>query len=213
MNKNADSIDIRHNGISRTDREALLQQKGAVLWLTGLSASGKTTLAHAVERALHERGHLSVVLDGDVIRQGLNSDLGFSPKDRTENIRRVGEVAGLFCDTGIIALTAFISPYRSDRHQARSRVEADRFVEIFVDVPLQVAEERDPKGLYAKARRGEIPEFTGITAPYETPLSPELHLPTAEWSVPRCLNAILTYLEKAEIIPTHGADRHGRPLL
>ncbi|NLP12078.1 adenylyl-sulfate kinase [bacterium] len=164
--------------IQRADREKLLGQKGLVLWFTGLPASGKSTLAHAVEAKLHQSGHLTYVLDGDNIRHGLNKNLGFSPQDRVENIRRIGEVAKLFADAGLIAITAFISPYRADRDQARRLLLPDQFIEVYVKVSLAVAEQRDPKGLYKKARAGEIKEFTGISAPYEEPLSPELVVDT-----------------------------------
>ena len=149
-------------------------QRGCVVWFTGLSGSGKSTLARALEERLVSSGHLVYVLDGDNIRHGLNCDLGFSPEDRNENIRRIGEVAALFRDAGIVVLTAFISPYRADRDLARQAVGEDRFLEVFVDAPLATCEERDPKGLYVKARAGEIPEFTGLTAPYEEPPNPAL---------------------------------------
>ncbi len=190
-----------HSGdVSKEDREKLLNQKGGVIWFTGLSGSGKSTLAHAVEEKLFESGHLSYVLDGDNIRHGLNKNLGFSPEDREENIRRIGEVSKLFCDAGIIAMTAFISPYRSDRDKARSLVENGRFIEIFVKVPLEVAEERDPKGLYKKARAGEIKEFTGIDAPYEEPLKPELIIDTSEHSLEESTEIVIKFLKDKEII-------------
>lgn len=187
--------------INQEDRERLLNQKGVVLWFTGLSASGKSTIAHAVEEKLFERGHLSFVLDGDNIRHGLNKNLGFSPEDRQENIRRIGEVAKLFTQAGVITMTAFISPYKNDRQQVRSLLKEGRFIEIFVKVPLKTAEERDPKGLYKKARAGEIKEFTGISAPYEEPTSPELVLDTHSLSVEECRNAVIRYLEEKHIIP------------
>ncbi|MBU2438509.1 MAG: adenylyl-sulfate kinase, partial [Acidobacteria bacterium] len=152
--KKATNITWHEGAITKKDRERLLGQKGVVIWYTGLSASGKSTLAHAVEEKLFELGRVSYVLDGDNIRHGLNKNLGFSPEDREENIRRIGEVSVLFADTGVIAMTAFISPYRSDRDQARTLVPEGRFIEIYVKVPLSVAEERDPKGLYKKARAG-----------------------------------------------------------
>jgi adenylylsulfate kinase len=151
--------------------------------LTGLSGSGKSTLAKALEKRLVESGHLAYILDGDNIRHGLNRDLGFSAQDRTENIRRVAEVARLLNEAGVIVITAFISPYREDRAQARQIIGASRFAEIYVDAPLEVCESRDPKGLYKKARAGEIPQFTGISDPYEAPEAPELRLRTAEESV------------------------------
>jgi len=164
--------------IVREQREALLGQRGATVWFTGLSGSGKTTVAVAVERALFARGKLVKRLDGDVLRGGINGDLGFSPQDRAENIRRVGEIAKLFADTGVICLCSFISPYRAGRDAARSVHEAVGipFFEVFVDCPLSVAETRDPKGLYKRARAGEIPDFTGISAPYEAPEAPDLRL-------------------------------------
>ena len=198
----ATNITWHEGNINSLDRERLLQQKGAVLWFTGLSGSGKSTLALAVEEKLFERGHLCFVLDGDNIRHGLNKNLGFSPEDREENIRRIGEVAKLFSDAGVIAMTAFISPYRNDRNNARALLENDRFVEIYVKVPLDVAEERDPKGLYKKARAGEIKEFTGITAPYEEPLSPEIVVDTAELGLAQSVDKVVRYLESKNIVRT-----------
>jgi adenylylsulfate kinase len=164
--------------VTRADRESALGQRGVTVWFTGLSASGKSTVATLVDQILTARGRHCYVLDGDNIRFGLNRDLGFSPEDRNENIRRIGEVAKLFTQSGIINLTAFISPYRIDRDRNRDIQEPRDFVEVFVDCPLEVCEQRDPKGLYAKARAGLIPEFTGISAPYEPPLKPELALRT-----------------------------------
>ena len=186
-----------HDGaITNDDRERLLDQKGAVLWFTGLSGSGKSTLANAVEEKLFEMGHLTYILDGDNIRHGLNKNLGFSPEDREENIRRIGEVSKLFCDAGVIAMTAFISPYRADRDKARALVAEGRFVEIYVQVPLEIAEQRDPKGLYKKARAGEIKEFTGISAPYEEPLNAELIVETGKLSLEESVDAVIDYLKK-----------------
>ena len=156
---------------------------GCVVWLTGLSCSGKTTIAAELERHLFERGKLVYVLDGDNIRHGLCADLAFSPADRHENIRRVGEVAKLFADAGLICITAFISPYRADRDAIRRSLPPGQFIEVYLNAPLEVCEQRDPKGLYAKARAGEIPDFTGVSAPYEPPLHPELELPTAQLPV------------------------------
>ncbi len=190
-----------HDGaIKKEDRERLLGQKGTVVWFTGLSGSGKSTLAHEVEDKLFERGHLSIVLDGDNIRHGLNKNLGFSPEDRQENIRRIGEVAKLFADAGVIAMTAFISPYRADRDKARSLLGKGEFVEIFVQIPLDVAEERDPKGLYKKARAGEIKEFTGISAPYEEPLYPELTIDTSKLNLEQSAEKVISYLEEQGIV-------------
>jgi adenylylsulfate kinase len=196
----ATNITWHHSEITKKDREKLLRQKGVVLWFTGLSASGKSTAAHAVEQILFDMGHLSVVLDGDNIRHGLNKNLGFSPEDRQENIRRIGEVSKLFAQTGIITMTAFISPYREDRDTVRNLLQTGEFIEIYVDAPLKVLEGRDPKGLYQKARRGEIKEFTGISAPYEAPVNPEIHLDTHKHDLNRCVEIIITYLQRNNII-------------
>lgn len=190
-----------HEGeITKKDRERLLQQKGIVMWFTGLSGSGKSTLARALEQKLFERGHACFVLDGDNIRHGLNKNLGFSPEDREENIRRIGEVAKLFADAGLIAMTAFISPYRKDRDKTRSLLNRDEFIEIYVKVPLDIAEQRDPKGLYKKARAGEIKEFTGISAPYEEPENAEVLLDTGSLSLDQCVDKLLQVLEEKQII-------------
>jgi adenylylsulfate kinase len=190
-----------HDGaIIKPDRERLLQQKGVVIWFTGLSSSGKSTIARAVEERLFERGHLSYVLDGDNIRHGLNKNLGFSPEDREENIRRIGEVAKLFADAGLITMTAFISPYRKDRDRNRELLKEGEFIEVFVKVSLDVAEKRDPKGLYKKARTGEIKEFTGISAPYEEPLKAELILDTDKLDLTQCQDAVIRYLVENGII-------------
>jgi adenylylsulfate kinase len=189
-----------HHGIVRTDREDLLGHRGATVWLTGLSGSGKSTVADILSEMLHERGVLTAILDGDNIRHGLNSDLGFSPEDRKENIRRIAEVAKLFSSFGVVNILAFISPYREDRDFARSIQGEGDFIEVYVEVPLEVAEERDPKGLYKKARSGEIPSFTGISAPYEEPLSPELVLRTAESSPEECAAMVVSQLEAKGII-------------
>ena len=196
----ATNITWHKGAVTREDRERLLNQQGAVIWYTGLSGSGKSTLAHAVEEKLFETGHISYVLDGDNIRHGLNKNLGFSPEDREENIRRIGEVSRLFADTGIIAMTAFISPYRADRDKARALVEAGKFIEIYVKVPLEVAEKRDPKGLYKKARAGEIKEFTGIDAPYEEPINPELTIDTSLKNLEQSVQIVMDYLVKKGII-------------
>lgn len=181
--------------VRREHREQANGHRGATLWLTGLSASGKSTLARALESALFARGCQVYVLDGDNIRHGLNRDLGFSPQDRTENIRRIGEVARLFADLGALAVTAFISPYRSDRDGVRAINGAGEFIEIFVECDLETCETRDPKGLYVKARRGEIAEFTGISAPYEAPERPELVVRTDRYSVDECVAQMIEYLE------------------
>jgi adenylylsulfate kinase len=191
----ATNITWHHGDITRADRERINGHRGAVIWFTGLSASGKSTLAHAVENALFERGCRTYVLDGDNIRHGLNKDLGFSPEDREENIRRIGEVAHLFADAGVIAMTAFISPYRADRDKAR-QIAGDSFIEIYVKCDLDVCEERDPKGLYKKARAGQIPEFTGISAPYEEPDRPELVVDTSHETLEESAARVLAYLEE-----------------
>jgi adenylylsulfate kinase len=186
--------------ITRDDREEMLKQKGVVLWFTGLSGSGKSTLAHAVEKTLYDKKHLTTVLDGDNIRHGLNKNLGFSPEDREENIRRIGEVAKLFTDAGVIAMTAFISPYIKDRDQARSLVEKGRFIEIYCKCSLDACEERDPKGLYKKARAGEIKQFTGIDAPYEEPENPEIIVETDKLSLEQSAEKVIAYLKRQGII-------------
>ena len=193
---------VWHQGaVTRDDREKVNGNKSCIVWLTGLSGSGKSTIAVALEKTLWSRGVRSYILDGDNIRHGLNKNLGFSPADRTENIRRIGEVAKLFVDAGVLAITAFISPYRADRDQVRGLVPAGDFVEVLVDCPLDVCEGRDVKGLYAKARAGQIPEFTGISAPYEAPLTPELTLETATHSVEQSVAQIVGYLEGRGIVP------------
>ena len=181
--------------VTATQRELRNGHVGCVIWLTGLSSSGKSTIASELERELFNIGRHAYVLDGDNMRHGLGSDLGFSPKDRTENIRRVGEVAKLFMDAGFICITAFISPYRSDRELARKLMPPGRFIEVFVNAPLEVCEQRDPKGLYAKARAKEIKEFTGISAPYEQPPSPEIELRTDQLSVAESVARVLDYLQ------------------
>ncbi|TNE92992.1 MAG: adenylyl-sulfate kinase [Deltaproteobacteria bacterium] len=190
------SQNIRWHGanITREEREQLLGQRGCVVWFTGYSGSGKSTVSRRVEQLLLERGVTAYGLDGDNLRFGLNKDLGFSAEDRKENIRRVGCVAQLFMDSGCVALTAFISPYRSDRQAARELVGEGRFVEVFVDTPLEVCEARDPKGLYKKARAGEIGQFTGISAPYEPPESPEIQLKTDGRSVDECAAEVVAWL-------------------
>ena len=174
-------------------RSAVSGHSGRTVWFTGLSGSGKSTLAFAVEEALIERGVVAYVLDGDNVRMGLNRDLGFSPDDRTENIRRIGEVCRLFQDAGLVVLTAFISPYRSDRNAVRALHPAGSFLEVHVDTPIEVCEERDVKGLYAKARAGEIPDFSGISAPYETPVDPDLRIDTSR-PLADCVTAVLDAL-------------------
>jgi len=193
-------ITWHHGAVTRADRERLNGHKGAVVWFTGLSGSGKSTIAHAVEESLFERGCRSYVLDGDNIRHGLNKNLGFSPEDRAENIRRIGEVANLFVQAGVIALTAFISPYRADRDAAR-KVAGEDFIEVYVKCDLDVCESRDTKGLYKKARAGEVKEFTGISAPYEEPLNPELVVDTAKESLEESAGKVMAYLVERGVIP------------
>ena len=191
----------RHVGhVAIEDRARVLGQQPVTLWLTGLSASGKSTLAYALEKKLVEEGQACFVLDGDNVRHGLNQDLGFSPEDRCENIRRVAEVARLFNEAGLIVITSFISPYRNDRRSAREIIGDDRFVEVFVDASVEECEKRDPKGLYKKARAGEIPDFTGISAPYEAPESPELHLDTCTLSVRKAVDAVIKHLKQREVL-------------
>lgn len=187
---------VWHAGtVTKADREKLMGHRACTLWMTGLPASGKSTLAVALEKLLWERGIHSYVLDGDNIRHGLNGDLGFSPEDRAENIRRIGEVAKLFTDAGVINVTAFISPYRADRDRVRALMAEGDFVEVYVSCSVEECERRDPKGHYKKARAGEMKEFTGISAPYEAPVSPELTVHTDTASQQECLATILAYLE------------------
>ncbi len=186
--------------MSGADRWRLQGHRGGVLWLTGLSASGKTTLAFGLEQRLFEAGFRAYVLDGDNVRDGLSADLGFAPADRAENIRRVGEVAALFADAGMIAITAFISPYRSDRAAARKAAKGN-FHEIFLAADLKTCEKRDPKGLYAMARRGKIDDFTGVSAPYEAPEAPELAIDTGAMTVGDSLKLLEDYVEKAFKLP------------
>jgi len=186
--------------VKREDREKLLNQKGAVLWFTGLPSSGKSTIANEVAFRLHQMGKFSYVLDGDNIRHGLNKDLGFSPEDREENIRRISEVASLFADSGSLAITAFVSPYRKDRDFCRGLQKDSHFIEILVKASLEACEERDPKGMYKKAKMGEIKEFTGISAPYEEPLEPEILLDTDNMSVEAEVEMVIDYLKKHNII-------------
>ena len=190
------NITWHHPIINKEDRERLLGQKGVTLWFTGLSRSGKSTLATELEKRLYERGYITFVLDGDNVRHALNRDLGFSPEDRAENIRRIGEVAHLFSQAGIINMTAFISPYRADRKKARDLANEGGFIEIFCRCPLEVCEKRDWKGLYKKARAGEIPEFTGISAPYEVPENPEITIDTQKETIEEGVKKIISYLEK-----------------
>ena len=192
-----------HEGeVTRAERNKLLGQKGATIWFTGLSGSGKSTVAVALEKALYAQGRLAYRLDGDNIRLGINKNLGFSAEDRAENIRRIGEVAKLFVDTGVIVLSSFVSPYRADRDMVR-KLHADGgmdFIEVYVDVPLEEAEKRDPKGLYKKARAGEIKNFTGISDPYEAPQAPELVLPSHQMSLDEEVEVLLKLLKARGIL-------------
>jgi adenylyl-sulfate kinase len=186
--------------ITLPERERRNGHGGCVLWLTGLSAAGKSTVANELEAALFRRGRQAFVLDGDRVRHGLCRDLGFSPRDRQENIRRVGEVARLFSEAGFICITAFISPYRADRSLVRAMTDGGKFFEIFVNAPLSVCEARDPKGLYAKAREHKIKNFTGISAPYEPPLNPEIELRTDKLTIAEAVAKILRQLQKARVV-------------
>ena len=190
----ATNITWHQQQVTREDRERLLGQKGVTVWLTGLSGSGKSTIAVAAEEALVARGRLAYVLDGDNIRHGLNKNLGFSPEDRTENIRRIGEVAKLFTDAGLVVFTSFISPYRADRDLVRAIHDAGRFVEVHVAASVETCESRDVKGLYKKARAGEIKDFTGISAPYEAPEKPELLIDTNGESVEQSVERLVGFL-------------------
>ncbi|CAH6892039.1 adenylyl-sulfate kinase [Vibrio chagasii] len=188
---------VWHNStVTHADRVALKQQRSVCLWFTGLSGSGKSTVANAVESKLLQMGKHSYLLDGDNVRHGLNKDLGFSDTDRIENIRRIGEVAKLFVDAGNIVLTAFISPFISDRKQVRDLMQDGEFLEVFVDTPLEVCEQRDPKGLYKKARAGEIKHFTGIDSEYQAPVNPDIHLKTEKLSIEACADYVVSELEK-----------------
>ncbi len=193
--------------VTPDDRRALLGQSGCVLWMTGLSGSGKSTIAVELESQLVRAGHAAYVLDGDNIRHGLNADLDFSPEGRKENIRRIAQVAALFADAGIITITAFISPYRADRAAARAIINQspdgsrNRFQEVFINTPLAICEQRDPKALYQKARKGEITDFTGIQAPFEVPERPEIEVPAGNLPLPECVNVILQNLAPFGIPP------------
>lgn len=194
---------MRHKSlVERKDREKLHGHQGAVIWFTGLSASGKSTLSHLLEKRLYDLGCSTYVFDGDNVRHGLCGDLGFSEKDRTENIRRIGEMVRLFVDAGIIALTAFISPFRADRERVKAMVDTGRFVEIFVDCPLETCIQRDPKGIYAKALKGEIKDFTGISSPYEPPEHADIVIRSDLESFDDGVDRILAYLKHKVLIPS-----------
>jgi len=203
----AENITWHHGAVTHEQRAAITRARPTVLWLTGLSGCGKSTLAVALEQRLIHSGHGAYVLDGDNIRHGLNKNLGFAPEDRQENIRRIGEVAKLFADAGIIAIASFISPYRQDRQAVRDLLKPGEFIEVFVDAPLAVCESRDPKGLYQKARAaaaaGKGLLFTGIDAPYEAPAAPELHLHTDRQPIADCVQIVLDYLWEKQRLVEH----------
>ncbi len=186
--------------VSKNERSEIKDQKPCILWFTGLSGSGKSTVANAVESQLLTLKKHTYLLDGDNIRMGLNKGLTFSDEDRIENIRRIGEVSKLFVDAGTIVLSAFISPFQNERDVVRALVEEGEFIEVFIDTPLEVCESRDPKGLYKKARKGEIPNFTGISSPYEAPTNPEIHIKTADFDIEACAAQIVSYLKEKSYI-------------
>ncbi|GBD97174.1 MAG TPA: adenylyl-sulfate kinase [Nitrospirae bacterium] len=188
-----------HATVTRERREAQNGHKSIILWFTGLSGAGKSTLAHAVEEELHRMGCQTFVFDGDNVRHGLNSDLGFSKEDRRENIRRIGEMCKLFIEAGVIALTAFISPFRKDRDVVRNMVKDGDFIEIYCDCSIEICEKRDVKGAYARARKGEIPEFTGISSPYEKPETPELIINTGNASLEESVRKVIEYLKDKKL--------------
>ncbi len=188
---------VWHEGhVGRDKREALLNQKGCMIWLTGLPSSGKSTIAFTTEHILVDRGRLAYVLDGDNVRHGMSKNLGFSAEDRKENIRRIGEVGKLFADAGVVTLTSFVSPYTADRDSVRELIADGEFIEVFIDTPLELCEERDPKGLYAKARTGEIPNFTGVSDPYEVPANAEIVIKTADCTPEEAAGQIIAKLEQ-----------------
>lgn len=195
MEKKSTNVVWHKMNVTRENREELLKQKGILLWFTGLSGSGKSTVASALEKKLHSLGKLTYALDGDNVRHGLNADLGFSDKDRVENIRRIGEVSKLFVDAGLITIATFVSPFIADRQKVRELLGKD-FVEIYIHCPLEVCEQRDPKGIYKKARAGEIKHFTGIDSPYEEPINPELTLSTHLNTLDECVDKLVAYLEE-----------------
>ena len=207
----SDNVVWTHGRVGPERRAEVLGHRPATLWLTGLSGSGKSTLAFAVEERLAERGVAAYVLDGDNVRHGLNGDLGFSPEDRAENIRRIGHVCRLFHDAGLIVLTAFISPYRRDRDRVRALHPEGGFVEIHVATPIEVCEARDVKGLYQRARAGEIPDFSGVSAPYEPPESPEITIDTTGRPLDECVDEIVAYLERTGVIDPGRSGRAGSP--
>ena len=195
----SNNIVFHDQHISKDQKSKKNGQKPCILWFTGLSGSGKSTIANEVEKLLFEQGFSTYLLDGDNIRFGLNKDLGFDDASRVENIRRIGEVAKLFVDSGLICLSAFISPFRKDRESVRSLVNADEFIEVYINTPLDICESRDPKGLYKKARKGEIQNFTGISSPYEAPVEADIEVKTDKMSVTECADVIVQYLKKKYI--------------
>ncbi|MEE1672824.1 adenylyl-sulfate kinase [Agarivorans aestuarii] len=200
MDTKSENVVWHAHSVSRDARSEVKQHKPCVLWFTGLSGSGKSTVANAVDHLLHKRKVHTYVLDGDNVRHGLNGDLGFSDKDRVENIRRIGEVAKLFVDAGLVVSTAFISPFKADRDLVRNQLSGGEFFEVFIDTPLAVCEQRDPKGLYKKARAGEIKHFTGIDSAYEVPSSPDIHVETDGKTIEECADEVIAALEKSRII-------------
>lgn len=198
--RRSENIHMQATDVDKARRSELKSQKPAVVWFTGLSGAGKSTVANIVEKKLAAAGHHTYLLDGDNVRHGLNKDLGFTDADRVENIRRIGEVAGLMVDAGMIVLTAFISPFRSERALARSIVGEGEFIEVFVETPLSIAEERDPKGLYKKARRGELKNFTGIDSPYEPPEDPEILVDTGTLSAEQAAERVIAELRKRGLL-------------
>jgi adenylylsulfate kinase len=201
MEKSSSNVVWHHATVQRAHRERQNGHRGAVLWFTGFSGAGKSTLAHAVEEKLHELGVRTYVLDGDNVRHGLCGDLGFSAEDRSENIRRIGEMAKLFVDAGVVALTAFISPFRADRDRVRGLMPDGDFIEIYCRCPVEVCETRDVKGLYKLAREGKVKEFTGISSPYEEPLRPELAVDTGGAPLEQCVEQVLGALRSRGIVP------------
>lgn len=200
MTKTNDNIVWHEHHITQVERAKQKHQKPCILWFTGLSGSGKSTIANAVEQKLFQMGKHTYLLDGDNVRHGLNKGLGFSEQDRIENIRRVGEVAKLFSDAGLIVLTAFISPFQKDREMVRQLTRPGEFIEIFIDAPLSVCEKRDPKGLYKKVRAGEIKDFTGIDSPYEAPASPEVHIANNGIAIDQAAQQVIDYLKQHDYI-------------
>lgn len=209
--KEETNIVWHHATVTRERREAQNGHRNVILWFTGLSSAGKSTLAHAVEEELHQRGCRTFVFDGDNVRHGLCSDLGFSPEDRHENIRRIGEMANLFIEAGVIALTAFISPFRADRERIRNLTPEGDFIEIYCDCSVETCEKRDVKGLYKRARAGEIKDFTGISSPYEQPINPELVVNTGDLSLNASVKMVVQYLNNKKIIKDLNSEAKNGP--